>query len=127
MPSRLRGLPPVLALLGGGIFVAVGIGAWRYLRSRQAAGAGAAATEESGIDDDSGLAGAPSTHALPAEPTPTVAESIVPEARDPEEVVQGLVPVELAHQTNLRLDLLIAAAVILAAVAVVLLVSGSLG
>jgi hypothetical protein len=37
------------------------------------------------------------------------------------------VPVELAHQTNLRLDLLIAAAVILAAVAVVLLVSGSLG
>jgi hypothetical protein len=126
MPSRLRGLPPVLALLGGGVFVAVGIGAWRYLRARRAAAAGQG-VEEPALEAGSGWPRAPATHPAPAEPAPTIAESIVPEARDPEEVVEGLVPVELAHATNLRLDLLIAGAVIVAAIAVVLLVSGSFG
>jgi hypothetical protein len=128
MPSRLRGLPPVLALLGGGVFVAVGIGAWRYLRARRAAAAaGGQGAEDAATEAGSGGSGAPATHPLPAEPAPPVAESIVPEARDPEKVVEGLVPVELAHATNLRLDLLIAGAVIVAAIAVVLLVSGNLG
>ncbi len=126
MPRRLRGLPPVLALLGGGIFVAVGIGAWRYLRSRQAAPPGPG-SDEAPLEAGSGWSSAASTHPLPAEPAPHIAESIVPEARDPEEVVDGLVPVELARGSNLRLDLLLAAAVIVAAVAVVLLVSGNLG
>jgi hypothetical protein len=125
MPSRLRGLPPVLVLLGGGVFLAVGIGAWRYLRSRRPVVEGVA--EEAGLEAEPAWSGGPIALPPPVAAAPTVAESVVPEARDAEDVVEGLVPAELASESNLRLDLVIAAAVIVAAVAVVLLVSGSLG
>ena len=124
MPSRLRGLPPVLVLLGGGVFVAVGIGAWRYLRSRRPIVEGS--VEEAGLEAGPDWSGGPIALS-PVVSAPTVADSVVPEARDAEDVVEGLVPAELASESNLRLDLVIAAAVIVAAVAVVLLVSGSLG
>jgi hypothetical protein len=126
MHRRLRGLPPVLVLLGGGVFVAVGIGAWRYLRSRKPASADGSDADELLLEP-----GPMPVAALPAStadgPPPTVAASVLPQSRDPQDVVEGLVPTELAQESNLRLDLLIAAAVIVAAIAVVLLVSGSLG
>jgi hypothetical protein len=126
MPRRLRGLPPVLVLLGGGVFVAVGIGAWRYLRRRKPMLAEGPDADELLLEP-----GPIPIAALPAStgdaPPPTVAASVLPQSRDPQDVVEGLVPTELAQESNLRLDLLIAAAVIVAAIAVVLLVSGSLG
>jgi hypothetical protein len=125
MPSRLRGLPPVLVLLGGGVFVAVGIGAWRYLRSRRPVVEGS--SDEAALEIEPGWSPGPVALSPPSVAPPTIADSVVPEARDPEDVVEGLVPAELASESNLRLDLVIAAAVIVAAVAVVLLVSGSLG
>jgi hypothetical protein len=121
---RLRGVRPVLFLLGGGVFVALGVGAVRYALHRRAASPAPGAPESA----EARWAGSVPVALPPAEAAPTVAESVVPLARDPEAVVDGLMPPELtASRSNTRLDLLIAAAVIVAAFAVALLLSGNIG
>src|SRR5215210_7728669 len=122
--DRLRGVRPVLFLLGGGVFVVLGVGAARYALRRRAASAAIGAPEAS----EAHWAGSVPIALPRAETAPTVAQSIVPVARDPEAVVDGLMPPELsAESSNTRLDLLIAAAVIVAAFAVALLLSGNIG
>ncbi|HET7677564.1 MAG TPA: hypothetical protein VFK38_06905 [Candidatus Limnocylindrales bacterium] len=140
--SRLGGGKGLLVLLGGGVFVAVAIGAVRALRKGAAAsGHGSEPESESSwtpvpspaTPGPAPLAPAPRSLASSAvrdesadEPPPSVAESVLPHAREPEAVVESLVPPELAHRANVRLDLLVAAVVIAVALVAVFLIGRAL-
>ena len=129
--TRRPGLRSLLFLLGGGVFVATGVAAVRVWRRR-------AAMSGSGVGVSGDLAGAGGEWvSMPPGSVPAVtaadiasaavvappvspSEQVVPHSRDPEDVVESLVPPEMqVPRTDRRVDILIAVIVIAAAVAVV--------
>ena len=118
---RRPGLRSLVALLGGGIFVVAAIAGARILLRRRTTGATAVRRGARLEPATTEWVAMPPTAVPAMEPPPmSLAEQVVPHARDAEDVVDSLVPVELQRSSpDRRVDLLVAALVIIAAVAVV--------
>ena len=129
--TRRPGLRSLLLLLGGGVFVATGVAAVRVWRRRAAtrAAGGQLSAAHGGVGGEWVSMPPGSVPAVTATdiaasvvvaPPVSPSEQVVPHSRDPEDVVESLVPPEMhAPRTDRRVDILIAVLVIAAAVAVV--------
>jgi hypothetical protein len=119
---RRPGLRSLVVLLGGGIFVVAAIAGARVLLRRRTTGASAVRRRQARLEPATTEWVAMPPTAVPAMEPPalSLAEQVVPHARDAEDVVDSLVPAELQRSgPDRRVDLLIAALVIIAAAAVI--------
>ncbi len=129
--TRRPGLRSLLLLLGGGVFVVTGVAAVRVWRRRAATSAASAqlSAEHGGAGGEwvsmppgsvPAVTATDIAASAVAAPPVSPSEQVVPHSRDPQDVVESLVPREMhAPRTDRRVDILIAVLVIAAAVAVV--------